>query len=87
MADAAAAAMATGDGEAGPHGRVEDPALRVRVLIDETRGTRGAVSSCSLLEPLLSTQHGASAKGRCDVKISLYHTPKVGAFPFQFSRV
>ena len=81
MADAAAAAAAAAGVSTGTADR--DPAFRVRVLIDETRGTRGTVSSCSLLQPLLPSQHGnGHAANSCDVKISLYHTPKVRFYPF-----
>lgn len=46
--------------------------FRVRVLIDETRGSRGMTSSVSLLQPLLHI-----IKANVDIRINLYLTPRL----------
>ncbi|TPX60224.1 CDP-diacylglycerol---glycerol-3-phosphate 1-phosphatidyltransferase [Powellomyces hirtus] len=49
-----------------------NPALRVHILLDYFRGTRGSTNSITLLSPLL-------AAFPTRVTLSLYHTPAVGA--------
>eukprot|EP00041_Stephanoeca_diplocostata_P033076 m.1082685 g.1082685 ORF g.1082685 m.1082685 type:complete len:535 (-) comp24267_c0_seq14:2184-3788(-) len=59
------------------------PGIKVRVLVDQTRGTRGKKSSATMLTQLLSpgdartVQAGQDHGSKDNVTVKLFHTPKL----------